>query len=244
MLFIEFKMKMLRWVKRKLIGRISSPLKEDGVGCSALVNAPEFVENRMTGLKQRAYESYEQYLEHQGSKLREKHENILDYDKEYEEILKARYAEFTPGWRGKTVLCLAARLGGEVRAFKSFGALAIGLDIEPGTLNPHVLYGDFHNIQFPGNVFDFAFSNAIDHVYELDRFLSEVRRVLKCEGIFVIELCTKAPGRYESLDVLRDKTRIIEKIREYFVVVEEFDLRNETEFVQWAGLGLILQKRC
>ena len=41
--------------------------------------------------------------------------------------------------RGATVLCVGARLGGEVRAFKSLGALAIGIDLNPGTLNMDVV---------------------------------------------------------------------------------------------------------
>jgi hypothetical protein len=40
---------------------------------------------------------------------------------------------------GARVLCIGARLGGEVRAFKSLGALAVGIDLNPGGYNMDVI---------------------------------------------------------------------------------------------------------
>ena len=55
---------------------------------------------------------------------------------------------------GCSVLCLGARLGGEVRAFTAMGALSIGIDLNPGPNNAYVLPGDFHHLQFAQSVFD------------------------------------------------------------------------------------------
>ena len=72
-----------------------------------------------------------------------------------------------------------------MRAFKSFGALAVGIDLYPGESSLDVLSGDFHNIAFPNERFDFGYSNALDHIFDQDRFASEIVRVLKPGGIFL-----------------------------------------------------------
>lgn len=57
----------------------------------------------------------------------------------------------------KTLTCPSqARLGGEVRAFKSLGAVAVGIDLEPGRGNMDVIHGDFHAVPFPTASFDYA----------------------------------------------------------------------------------------
>jgi len=48
---------------------------------------------------------------------------------------------------GEAVLCIGARLGGEVRALTQLGALAIGVDFNPGFRNPYVLWGDGLHLQ-------------------------------------------------------------------------------------------------
>ena len=85
-----------------------------------------------------------------------------------------------------------------MRAFKSLGALAVGIDIEPGPQNPDVLYGDFHQIRFPDGSFDVAFTNVIDHVFALERFLDEVSRVLLPDGVFYVELGRGKVGQYQG----------------------------------------------
>ena len=49
------------------------------------------------------------------------------------------------------MICLGARLGGEVRAFKTLGAIAIGIDLNPGKDSMDVLAGDYYNIGLPNN---------------------------------------------------------------------------------------------
>ena len=199
-----------------------------------------FVEDKKLGINKRQYASYQAYLEHQSEKLEKKLSQIQQYDLEYEKIVKNRYQnafEFS----GKTMLCLAARLGGEVRAFKSLGALAIGVDLEPGKNNKHVLYGDFHNLQFADNSFDFAFTNAIDHVFELEIFLQEVQRVLVSGGLFIVEFAEVNPSEYEVLDT-KDINPILNIIKNFFKVVDNQPMSNLTDFATWSGRILHLQK--
>jgi len=75
-----------------------------------------------------------------------------------------------------------------VRAFKALGAVALGIDLEPGHGNMDVVAGDFHAIPFPDAAFDFAYSNVLDHIFDTLRFGREVARVVKPGGVFFASL--------------------------------------------------------
>ena len=199
-----------------------------------------FSKNSKTGIFTRDYRSYNDYVNHQKEKLEKVQDAVMKYDVQYECIVRERYKDLH-FWKGSSVLCLAARLGGEVRAFKSLGALAIGIDLEPGDQNPYVLVGDFHDIQFADETFDYAFTNAIDHVLELDRFLLEVSRVLKKGGVFITEIAETKPNNYEVLDT-RDTDTLIKIIQRYFEVASKNSIFNETSYANWNGKMLVLQK--
>src|SRR6185503_1785705 len=102
-------------------------------------------------LQKRTYESYDAYLEHQKAKL-ETHD-FGQYDDEFRRTLRERLAGLDLDWQGRTVLCLAARIGTEVKAFLDLGCFSVGIDLNPGEDNRYVVHGDFHNLQFaPGSV--------------------------------------------------------------------------------------------
>jgi ubiquinone/menaquinone biosynthesis C-methylase UbiE len=101
-------------------------------------------------------------------------------------------------------VCLGARLGTEVMALHKLGHFAVGIDLNPGPDNEYVLKGDFHKIVFPDGSLDAAYCNALDHVYDLERVLAEVRRLLRPGGIFVADIIRGYEeglyaGRYESV---------------------------------------------
>ena len=147
-------------------------------------------------LKRRgATDTYSAYIRTQQSKLDKVRTKIdaIDVGRQHQvkrEFAKA-LAEGTAGLaslRGKTVLCLGARLGGEVRAFKALGAVALGIDLNPGRSNMDVVAGDFHALPFPDASFDYAYSNVLDHVFDRDRFAAEACRVVKAGGLFFASL--------------------------------------------------------
>jgi SAM-dependent methyltransferase len=144
------------------------------------------------GLSIRRYESYQQYVDHQRSKL-----ELLDlssYDAEYRGVLAGRLASLPLELTGRSVVCLAARLGTEVKAFHDAGAFAVGTDLNPGERNPLVLVGDFHDIQFPVDCVDVVFCNSIDHSLEPSRLAKEMYRVLKPGGHAILELAELGGG--------------------------------------------------
>lgn len=139
------------------------------------------------GFKRRAYDSDQEYREKQAQKLDSKLGWCRYVDEEcYQKLLAVLRANSIVA-PGMAVLCLGARLGGEVRAFLEMGCFAIGIDLNPGEDNTLVLHGDFHHIQFAESSVDLVFTNCLDHVRELSLLLAEVNRVLKPDGIFHIE---------------------------------------------------------
>lgn len=154
------------------------------------------------GFQRRAYVSYDAYVRHQVSKL--KTLSLSDYDVQYRDVLCSRLRTGGLVAPGTSVLCLAARLGTEVRAFHDLGCFAVGTDLNPGRENQYVVHGDFHAVQFPDDCVDVVFTNAIDHALDVHRLRDEIVRVLKPGGLAIIEASYGSdegdkPGFYESL---------------------------------------------
>jgi SAM-dependent methyltransferase len=151
--------------------------------------------------QKRGYNSYEAYLEHQKAKL-ETHD-FGRYDDEFRTTLRERLSALEIEWPGRSVLCLAARIGTEVKAFLDLRAFAVGIDLNPGADNRYVVHGDFHDLQFaPGSV-DVIYTNSLDHAFDIDRIGKEVLKVLKPGGVFLVEAVQGRdqgtnPGFFES----------------------------------------------
>lgn len=155
---------------------------------------------------QRGYASYPAYVAHQKSKRdRMTATKLAKYEARYLAALQPRLSFGADViWPGSRVLCLGARGGAEVRAFRALGCQAFGIDLNPGPDNPDVFTADFHALPFSDATMDVVFTNALDHVYDLDRMLAEVRRVLVLYGQFIVEAVRGTnegclPAAYESL---------------------------------------------
>lgn len=164
----------------------------------------------------RRYGSYEEYVEHQSSKLarvahrldRNREQEIAEYIERFENVRQLTEV--------RNVLCLAARLGAEVEAFHRMGHFAVGTDLNPGENNSYVMCGDFHAIVFPDGSVDAVYCNAIDHAFDIEKLVAEIARVLRSRGIFIAEIETgfeegHTPGDYESMH-WRDSKFIIERM--------------------------------
>jgi SAM-dependent methyltransferase len=189
----------------------------------------------------RRYDSYGQYVRHQQAKL-----GVLDlehYDVKYRELLAGRLRAAGHVGPQARVLCLAARLGTEVRAFHDIGCFAVGIDLNPGDANRHVLHGDFHDVQFPDGSADVVFTNSIDHALEPSKLLGEVRRLLVPGGLFVVEASLGAeegftPRDYEAFywDTVQDLVELIER--------ERFERVSSLSYEEpWAGVHTTFVRR-
>jgi SAM-dependent methyltransferase len=193
-------------------------------------------------LGQRVYKDYSEYISHQKAKLQTM--DLSDYDDKYYSILKTRLAPLvTQGIlrEGSVALCLAARIGTEVRAFKDLNCFAVGIDLNPGNDNRYVLPGDFHDIQFPQNSVDVIFTNSLDHSLYLDKLVKEIKRVLKREGHVVLEIVRGVDeggkaGYYEAVAWSKVDDCLEFFINNGFKIVE----RNPFEY-PWGGEQVILK---
>jgi SAM-dependent methyltransferase len=157
--------------------------------------------NARSAFQNRSYDSYDAYLEHQKAKL-ETHD-FANYDTEFRTALRERLAALDIVWQGRTVLCLAARIGTEVKAFLDLGCFAIGIDLNPGKENRFVVQGDFHDLQFAPQSVDVVYTNSLDHAFDIDRIAREILKVLKPEGLLIVEAVQGRdqgvnPGFFES----------------------------------------------
>ena len=196
--------------------------------------------------KTRNYADYQQYLDHQKTKLpilqKYQPEWIPAYDSKYLPVLTERLKKShdIQYWHGKKVLCLGARQGTEVRAFRSVGAFAVGIDIcvfEPEK-NPYVMYGDFQHIEFPDNTVDVVFMNVMDHVYDAKMLIEEIKRVLVKGGLFITEIIDGADKRkklgfFESMwwESTTDCVKFFESSG--LTSVEQYDITKP-----WTGIYL------
>lgn len=158
------------------------------------------------GLIRRGPQDYDEYLKHQAQKLEVDTEAkaLTYYEPRYRADLRERVRALEFVRPGMSALCLGARLGGEVRAFIDLGCFAIGIDLNPGKDNEFVVCGDFHQIQFASDSVDIVFTNAIDHVFNLGAFISEICRILKPDGLLIMDVVKGSaqgvtPEDFESL---------------------------------------------
>lgn len=194
--------------------------------------------NAKSGLHYRSYDSYEEYTAHQAAKLSKI--DLEEYNIKFREALKERLTNLEIITPGKNVLCLAARMGAECRAFIDMGCFAIGVDLNPGQGNRYVVVGDFHNLQFADNSVDYIFTNSLDHAFDLPRILSEVVRVLKQDGIFITELMPAGfkPGAFESCR-WESMEEIIRMITEAGFVL----LSRKNFKYPWNGVQIVWKKK-
>ena len=203
----------------------------------------EFIDKE--GFKQRKYETYDAYVDHQKSKLDNVgniHEWLKKYDVVFREVLNGRLKETQIDFKGKSVLCLAARIGTEVKSFFDQGAFAVGMDLNPGKESKYVVHGDFHNIQFPNDSVDFVFTNSFDHSIKPEKLISEILRVLKKDGSLIMDIAGTPPGSYECLD-----WKSIDDVINFFLS-KGFTISRRMKFERgngmlWHGEQVIFKKK-
>lgn len=175
-----------------------------------LDRAPSFIDGRVAELhlmQKRGAASVSSYEAKQASKLNDRLEKnmpaIFVGDAAVEASLYTHFSTHEPWghaggspFRGKAVLCVGARLGGEVRAFTRLGALAIGIDFNPGPRNPWSQWGDATRLSFANSTYDYVYSNVIDHITPLSRFAAECHRVLKGGGTLILHVLHNPPDGY------------------------------------------------
>jgi SAM-dependent methyltransferase len=132
-------------------------------------------------------------------------------DKGYFEKIRSRRYKLEPfikemadfeSWRGKKVLEIGCGVGTDGVEFAKAGAVYTGIDASSKSaelakknfklsgFNPDsIVLADAENLLFKDNTFDFVYSwGVIHHTPDMEKAISEVRRVLKDGGKFCIML--------------------------------------------------------
>jgi SAM-dependent methyltransferase len=177
----------------------------------------------------REYHSYDDYLKHQSKKLdrllkkrnKASHKVRKEYFKSEVNRHYRRLKKVVKFVKNGRILCLGARTGAEIVAFNKHGFKRVdGIDINPGKNNKYVKKGDFHKTGYEDNAFDTLYCNCIDHVWNIEKFYNEMFRILKGEGICILEI-------EHSLNYYKDNTiefvRQSEHTRYESVVFDNFD---------------------
>jgi SAM-dependent methyltransferase len=174
-------------------------------------------------LTRRRYDSYRQYLDHQAAKLDEITDRLEETQAEDLAEFQRRFETCTSLQPRSRVLCLGARLGTEVNAFLKLGHFAVGIDLNPGENNQFVLHGDFHHLVFAAGSVDVVYTNVLDHVFDLERAMAEVTRVLTPDGMLLADILPGyeegfTPGRFEAthwprLEVLIERIMAVSPLR-------------------------------
>ena len=141
-------------------------------------------------MRQKKYKDYKAYLADQkaGPNSRPKQEWIKRYRKRELEQFKKWYSVVDPymDLSGAKSLCLGPQVCSEIIVLRELGSDCIGLDLVPQ--EDYVVEGDFHDPPFPDGAFDFVYSNALDHVWDLGAFVAGAERVLRSGGLALFHL--------------------------------------------------------
>ncbi|MHC4526262.1 MAG: class I SAM-dependent methyltransferase [Planctomycetota bacterium] len=153
--------------------------------------------------KKREFANKEEYVAIQVAKFDDGIEWLSSYVEIYRNLLEIIFKKFSIGTlcTGRSsCLCLGARQGTEVEVFNEHGIVSIGIDLNPGKNNKYVVTGDASDIQFPDNAFDIVYTNSLDHFWEIEKVIEEVKRVLVPKGYFMFIISEDFGGdKYDAV---------------------------------------------
>ena len=185
----------------------------------------------------RGYGSREAYLAHQRGKDAV-HSGLIEYSEKLMAALVERYCHCVK--YGESMLCLGARIGAEVEAFQKMGLFAVGIDINPGDKNPYVLFGDFSCPIFGNGTIQNIYTNSLDHVFDLEPHLNQIKQQLVPNGHFFLDLVNGteqgySPGAFEACwwDHTDD---VINLLKERFEIVS-----REPIEIPWPGESIVMR---
>lgn len=182
----------------------------------------------------RNYENYEHYIDHQKEKTgdaarRLRLMNRFDKRKEYFLVrfghaLNRDWPDeigFQPPAKDSKIVCLGARMGPEVAAWREMGYEdSIGTDLI--ARKPYVIVEDFHALSFQDETVDVIYTNSVDHSSDPAKMFSETARCLKEGGYFICDIFLGHAGAYEAclIENIEDVISIVPNSLECLAVAD------------------------
>ena len=141
-------------------------------------------------IKNRHHSKYEDYINFQKIKTSDPEKRDKWLGEEWNtklEDFKVQIGKISQALDSKKkVLCVGARTGQEVKAFKDLGVEdAIGIDLVENL--PLVKVGDMNCLDFEDNTFDIVYTNSIEYSNNIKNAISEIERVTKIDGYIFIQ---------------------------------------------------------
>lgn len=142
----------------------------------------------------RPFPTYENYVYRQGGKARNSSAKLQRHAAKNTRSFAAMFRKAAPHLKPGPVLCLGARTGAESNGALAAGfAGSVGIDLHPA--GPSVIQCDWHDLApFTDGTFANAYSNSLDHCFDLAKLAAEVRRVLTRDGRFYV-MATNRPNK-------------------------------------------------
>lgn len=141
----------------------------------------------------RPFTDYDTYVYRQGGKARNSSAKLMRHLDRNIASYTRLFQNARPHLKAGPVLCLGARTGAEsIGAERAGFTGSVGIDLHPA--GPTVLQADWHDLPFPDCVFANAYSNSLDHCFDLEKMAGQVRRVLGKGGRFYV-MATNRPNK-------------------------------------------------
>nr|AFK35445.1 unknown [Lotus japonicus] len=185
------------------------------------------------------YTSYETYIQRQLNKTLNPRLRKIWTTRDWNRKIPV-FARFFEDLKDKSLLqntskalCIGARVGQEVEALRRVGVVdSVGIDLVP--YPPLVVKGDFHHQPFGDETFDFEFSNVFDHALYPQRFVAEIERTLKPDGVCVLHVALSRRADKYSANDLYSVQPLVELFNKSVLVhvrtVDGFGLDTEVAF--------------
>ncbi|XWS60330.1 hypothetical protein CRYUN_Cryun07bG0026600 [Craigia yunnanensis] len=201
---------------------------------------PPSNDNTDAGLRIRpGYSSYNAYIERQLNKTLNPKLRKIWMTRDWERKVRVFFHFFRSLkqrnllFNDSKALSIGARVGQEVAAMKLVGVSdSVGIDLVP--YPPLVVKGDFHAQPFENQTFDFEFSNVFDHALYPWKFVGEIERTLKPNGVCVLHVALLRRADKYSANDLYSVEPLVELFKESELVevrkVDGFGLDTEVVF--------------
>ncbi|KAL5175564.1 hypothetical protein HKD37_08G021739 [Glycine soja] len=208
-----------------------------------LLSPPPHVTTTTNDLRIRpGYSSYDSYIQRQLNKTLNPRLRKIWTTRDWNRKIPV-FARFFEDLKDKKLLnnaskalCIGARVGQEVEALRRIGVSdSVGMDLVP--YPPLVVKGDFHNQPFDDGTFDFEFSNVFDHALYPERFVGEIERTLKPNGVCVLHVALSRRADKYSANDLFSVEPLVAMFKNSALVhvrsVDGFGLDTEVAFPVW-----------
>lgn len=199
-------------------------------------------EGKEGDFRYRDYASYDEYLEHQKSKLDEilkaqggfSNKVIVSYRLKFYRRFRHLKDLLPPDAQ---ILCLGARQGTEVEVLRDIGFRnAWGIDLNPGPDNPWVKPGDFMNLDAEDSTLDLIYSNCVDHAFDLDAYFREHSRALKPAGYALYDLALQEGGAFEAVE-WDQPDQVIPLMLQHFHAIEKLEVDRQWKWMLLRAKG-------